>query len=365
MANFNIKKVKDSALQAVDKGISEINKTVKSIDVSETIGTIKENADKSIKVVSSFASNSKETLTNKTTEFIEASKKKKEIKRSEKKKSIDELLQEAINNYNSTYDVMNASGIELHYQRERSIDVIEFIENLINSIANRPKSFEKDFEEIASRKQTFKSADDFMKKDLATAKKQAVGAGAGVAAGVGVVTLAPAGAMWVATTFGTASTGTAIASLSGAAATNAALAWLGGGALTAGGGGMVAGQALLTLAGPIGWGIAGASILTSVVLFANNKMKRSKEKEKEIGSIKRNTASIRKTIGEIDALKEKTEVLRTNLTKQYQNCINLYGIDYQSATEEQKKTLGALVNNTKGLSQLVTETISTENRDGE
>ena len=39
--------------------------------------------------------------------------------------------------------------------------------------------------------------------------------------------------MGVATTFGVASTGTAISALSGAAATNAALAWLGGGALAA------------------------------------------------------------------------------------------------------------------------------------
>ncbi|MCC8164537.1 MAG: hypothetical protein LIO86_15565 [Lachnospiraceae bacterium] len=44
---------------------------------------------------------------------------------------------------------------------------------------------------------------------------------------------------------GTASTGTAIASLSGAAATNATLAALGGGALAAGGGGMALGTAVL------------------------------------------------------------------------------------------------------------------------
>ena len=54
--------------------------------------------------------------------------------------------------------------------------------------------------------------------------------------------------LWgIATTFGVASTGTAISTLSGAAATNAALAWLGGGALAAGGGGMAAGEAFLTL----------------------------------------------------------------------------------------------------------------------
>lgn len=46
-------------------------------------------------------------------------------------------------------------------------------------------------------------------------------------------------------TFATASTGTAISSLSGAAASNAALAWLGGGSLAAGGGGMAAGAVVL------------------------------------------------------------------------------------------------------------------------
>ena len=40
------------------------------------------------------------------------------------------------------------------------------------------------------------------------------------------------------------------------------MAWLGGGALAAGGGGVAAGNALLALAGPIGWGIAGADSYT-------------------------------------------------------------------------------------------------------
>ena len=76
--------------------------------------------------------------------------------------------------------------------------------------------------------------------------------------------------MGVATTFGVASTGTAISTLSGAAATNAALAWLGGGALAAGGSGIAGGQALLAMAGPIGWAIAGVSIFVSGLLFWKN-----------------------------------------------------------------------------------------------
>lgn len=56
-----------------------------------------------------------------------------------------------------------------------------------------------------------------------------------------------------ATMFATASTGTAIGSLSGVAATNATLAWFGGGALSAGGLGMAGGMAVLggIVAGPV------------------------------------------------------------------------------------------------------------------
>ena len=117
-----------------------------------------------------------------------------------------------------------------------------------------------------------------------------------------VASLAPSAAMWVATTFGTASTGTAISSLSGAAAESAALAWLGGGAAAAGGGGMAAGNALLALAGPIGWSIAGATLLTSVILFANKKIKLDKEKKEEIESVLRNTEKLRETDIQLDVL---------------------------------------------------------------
>lgn len=62
------------------------------------------------------------------------------------------------------------------------------------------------------------------------------------AAGLTTGALAGVGALGVAVTIGTASTGTAIGALSGAAATNATLAWLGGGALSAGGAGMAGGM---------------------------------------------------------------------------------------------------------------------------
>lgn len=66
--------------------------------------------------------------------------------------------------------------------------------------------------------------------------------------GVGAIStgyLATVGATSLATVAGTASTGTALGSLSGAAYTNALLAWFGGGAISAGGGGMAVGTAVL------------------------------------------------------------------------------------------------------------------------
>lgn len=65
------------------------------------------------------------------------------------------------------------------------------------------------------------------------------------AGGLGAGSVAAIGSWSVVSLLGTASTGTAISTLSGVAATNATLAWLGGGALAAGGAGMAGGATLL------------------------------------------------------------------------------------------------------------------------
>jgi len=76
--------------------------------------------------------------------------------------------------------------------------------------------------------------------------------GGGIAA-LGSGALAGFGALGGVGMLASASTGTAIASLSGAAATNATLAWLGGGSLAAGGFGMAGGMVVLggIVAGPV------------------------------------------------------------------------------------------------------------------
>ena len=79
-------------------------------------------------------------------------------------------------------------------------------------------------------------------QDLKIANRQMIIGSAAVGAGF----LFTTGTMAALATWGTASTGTAIATLSGAAATNASLALLGGGTIAMGGGGVVLGTAVLT-----------------------------------------------------------------------------------------------------------------------
>lgn len=86
---------------------------------------------------------------------------------------------------------------------------------------------------------------------------------------------------------GTASTGTAISTLSGAAASNATLAWFGGGSLAAGGVGMVGGMAVL-----------GGVILGPAVLITGWKM--SSNAAKSLTKAKKFAADVDIKVGQIN-----------------------------------------------------------------
>ena len=165
--------------------------------------------------------------------------------------------------------------------------------------------------------------------------------------------MGPTAAMGIATTFGVASTGTAISTLSGAAATNAALAWLGGGALAAGGGGMSAGSAFLALAGPVGWTIDGVMLAGSVGsgLYASHKNKETANKL--IVERKKLEKKIRKfntMNSEVKALVETTNTQITGVTKAEKALI---GSDYSQFSKDEKIQAGLLVNSTLTLAQLI------------
>ena len=105
----------------------------------------------------------------------------------------------------------------------------------------------------------------------------------GVAGGLGAGALVAFGAYGATMTFATASTGTAIASLSGAAATNATLAFLGGGSLAAGGLGVAGGTMVLggLVAAPA-MCVLGITMNAAANKNLNNALSNSAEAEKII-----------------------------------------------------------------------------------
>ena len=265
------------------------------------------------------------------------------------KVKVDPDVQKLIDEYNSAYSILCRSGEFLYDARLSAAKTIANVEDLVNSIANHPKTFDTNIEAIKFNKEKFAGAQEFAKQEYENAKKGAVGAAAGVGAGGAIAAMGPTAAMWVATTFGTASTGTAISALSGAAATNAALAWLGGGVAGVGGG-MAAGNALLAL--------AGASLVATFFITRNKKKKIEAEKQETISKIKRAISStnecsykIADIHGRINDLRHKLFYAESQLRK------DVYGADYMSLSEDAKLALGALVNNTLSLSELLNKTI--------
>lgn len=274
-----------------------------------------------------------------------------------KKEAIQDL-EYAVNAYKRVHKATMEFVMALHKTRTDAVSIIKQVEALINTIANTPKEFEKTIKEIEVNRNKFESKIAEIETEC---KEAAVDsgkvAGAGVAAGIGVAAFGPTAAMAVATTFGTASTGTAIATLSGAAATNAALAWLGGGALAAGGGGMAAGQAFLALAGPVGWVIGGSALIGGGLLLNSKNRKIAEEAEAAARKVNRDTIDLEKI--------KKNVTEENNLTKKHNQELNLFfkdlenkkSVDYNTLSQQEKLDLGTLVNNTNALSKLINKEV--------
>ena len=266
-----------------------------------------------------------------------------------------EKLEKAVKRHETLRNQVQKDSVKLFEQRQRAAsEVVEAVEMYVNALANSPKEFDKSVARY--RVETNRFDDTVRQIEIEAAHATQVGGAtgaAGAAAGLGVAAFGPTAALAIATTFGTASTGTAIGALSGAAATNAALAWLGGGALVAGGGGMAGGNALLALAGPVGWAIGGVALTGSAVFLHMRNATLAEQATKESVKVEAEVGSMRTAQREITGLAKQTKthsdgclgdlaVLRKNAPS-----------DYSRFDKASKERLGAVINHIRSLGKLL------------
>lgn len=279
----------------------------------------------------------------------------------ETKKAALARLESTVLAYQSVAAQVGEAAAALHeYRAQLGRQVIVAAEAYVNQLANFPKEFEKSVGELRIQYDRFA---DVVATYAGEADKVAIiGAsvtGAGLGAGVSVAALAPTAAVGLVTTFGAASTGTAISALSGAAATNAALAWLGGGAVAAGGGGMAAGEALLALAGPVGWTIAGLALLGSAVYTNAKNRKIAGKATDETVRIEGRISALNVVRREVDHLSELTRTHATGANGVLHKLQQTAPSDYAAFGPDQVRLLGALINDIRALSELLNRNVAT------
>jgi TolA-binding protein len=283
------------------------------------------------------------------------------LNRSAKKKALNRFNDEG-DKLKEVTEEMRESAVSLfELRQESSVEVIRECESYLSSLASAPKELDRSVSELKTEFQDFQ-------KEIREVEAEAEGvdkvsgstAGAGAAAGAGVAAMGPSAAMAFATTFGTASTGTAISSLSGAAATNAALAWIGGGAVSAGGGGMAMGSTILSLSGPVGWTIGGVALAGSA-LYAGSKNKRIAQKaNQKAKEARKKRGKLETALEETRGLIDLTEKHASGVEEQLRHLRESTPNDYTEFSNAEKERLGALINNVQALSELLNRNVEVD-----
>lgn len=277
----------------------------------------------------------------------------------ELKKEALRIHEETLARYNNSYEKMKNECENLYNVRGQAIKVIKMNQNVINSIANTPKEFDTTLGKIGKELTKFNDTEEYAKKAYNASVQAGINIAGGAAAGLGVASMAPTALMSIATTFGTASTGTAISTLSGCVAQKAALAWIGRtfAGFAAEGAGMAAGQAFLALAEPIGWGITAVSTGASLISLSNKNKELADKAVNEAKEISIARESLDEVSEKVNSLRAKTDILYTDMDKQRAKILKFLNADYLSLEDEDKYFLGTLVNNTLSLSVLLNETV--------
>ena len=247
------------------------------------------------------------------------------------KKEALKIHEKTLADYNASYGIMGKSCELLYEIRGKSVGLIKLVQEVVNSIANTPKQFDTELGKIGKELTKFKETEQYAKEAYDASLKAGVNIVGGTTAGIGIASMAPTALMSIATTFGTASTGTAISALSGAAAQKAAMAWIGrtfAGFAVKEGAGMAAGQAFLALAGPIGWGITAASTGISLISLTNKNKDVAEKAVKEAKEIAKAREALDETTEKINALKAKTDRLFDDMNREKYKIMSFMNLDY-------------------------------------
>lgn len=277
-------------------------------------------------------------------------------------RSAQEELRKKIEEFNQLGSKTDNEVAVLFRRREESVRQIGLMNDYVSKISNCPESAVLG----ARRAQAYASSlkeewarheDVDAQADMSTGKTGAsVGIG-GAAIGGATALLGPSAAMAIATTFGTASTGAAISALAGGAATNAALAWLGGGAIAAGGGGIAGGASVLALFGPIGWAIAGTSLVGGVFFSSVKNKKAIEEINEKISTVQGLIESLENSLDWLKKLSIKTYGLNCSIKESLCYLAEQPSCDYNDASYP-KEDLFSMVEEAKLLGKLANTKLS-------
>lgn len=201
-------------------------------------------------------------------------------------------------------------------------------------------------------------------KELAEMTKFSSSLVQGSVAGVTGGALAAFGAYSAAASFATASTGTAIASLSGAATSNATLAFFGGGSLAAGGLGMAGGVAVL------GGLVAGPALLVMGIITGAKAGKCLQDAYANVAKAEEICAELSVGADQCIAIRRRCQMYygllvrldSTLLPLQYkmEEIIKTEGVDYSKYSTESRKSIAAVVSVVRTIKAVLDTTILSE-----
>lgn len=275
--------LKKNAASAVKNFGDSVGRTVTAFDASQAIDNTKVAVQELGKTISD--TEAKEVIAT----VVKIGKTASGVQGIQNRSATKDIQKICSEYYNAASEVTERKRLELNYiiedfgeyrLRALGVSVGRFL-HILKKL--NQKNAVKQYEILSSLSIGTKTIDEMKSMDMKVSEAFRTTAIAGAFASAAALGT-PALVTGTVTALASASTGTAISTLSGAAANSAVLAWLGGGSLAAGGGGMAAGAAVLTTITTAATGAM--TILTAgtmMSLYFGKKLTEAKDYEKEVG----------------------------------------------------------------------------------